>query len=128
MAAGGVMPGSTYIKEPHPVDVYVGKRLRMRRKLLGLSQDDLGKQVGITFQQIQKYERGVNRMGASRLWEFAQALQISEAYFFDGYNNDQAGDDLHSEENEKLLTVYYHIADPMLRSKAIRILETLSES
>ena len=127
MATGGIMSGSKHMKEPHPVDAYVGKQLRMRRKLLGLSQDDLGKKVGITFQQIQKYESGVNRMGASRMWEFAQALEISEAYFFDGYNNDQTNDDLYSEENEKLLTAYYSIADSHLRSKAIKILETLSE-
>lgn len=82
MVAGRMMSGSKYIKESHPVDVYVGHRLRMRRKLLGLSQDDLGKEVGVTFQQIQKYERGVNRMGASRMWEFAKALKIPEAYFF----------------------------------------------
>jgi transcriptional regulator with XRE-family HTH domain len=54
-------------KPPHPVDVHVGKRLRLRRSALGMSQDDLGKQVGITFQQIQKYERGTNRISASRI-------------------------------------------------------------
>jgi transcriptional regulator with XRE-family HTH domain len=54
----------------HPVDIYVGKRLRMRRTILGMSQEALGNSTGVTFQQIQKYERGVNRVGASRLFEF----------------------------------------------------------
>jgi len=67
----------------HPVDIHVGKRLRSRRTLLGMSQEELGKSVGVTFQQIQKYERGLNRIGSSRLYEFACILGVSVTYFFE---------------------------------------------
>jgi transcriptional regulator with XRE-family HTH domain len=67
----------------HPVDIHVGTRLRQRRSLLGMSQTKLGQAVGLTFQQIQKYERGVNRMGSSRLYEFAKVLDVPVSFFFD---------------------------------------------
>jgi len=76
--------GSTGRRDrPHEVDVHVGQRLRMRRTLLGLSQGELARSVGLTFQQIQKYERGVNRIGASRLAEFAIALDVPTGWFFE---------------------------------------------
>jgi transcriptional regulator with XRE-family HTH domain len=76
--------GSTGRRDrPHEVDVHVGQRLRMRRTLLGLSQGELARSVGLTFQQIQKYERGVNRIGASRLAEFAIALDVPPGWFFE---------------------------------------------
>ena len=68
---------------PHEVDIHVGQRLRLRRTLLGLSQGELGRRVGLTFQQIQKYERGANRIGASRLAEFAEALGVPPGWFFE---------------------------------------------
>ncbi|AJD54436.1 Transcriptional regulator, contains XRE-family HTH domain [Thalassospira xiamenensis M-5 = DSM 17429] len=68
---------------PHAVDIHVGKRLRMRRTLLGLTQNAVAKSVGLTFQQLQKYERGGNRIGASRLYDLAQALDVPVSYFFD---------------------------------------------
>src|SRR4029453_12111501 len=67
----------------HPVDVHVGARMRQRRTLLGMSQEKLGTAVGLTFQQIQKYERGSNRIGSSRLYEFAKVLDVPVSYFFD---------------------------------------------
>jgi transcriptional regulator with XRE-family HTH domain len=67
----------------HPVDVHVGARMRQRRSLLGMSQTNLGTAVGLTFQQIQKYERGSNRIGSSRLFEFAKVLDVPVSYFFD---------------------------------------------
>src|SRR5215467_11922266 len=67
----------------HPVDVHVGARMRQRRTLLGMSQEKLGTAVGLTFQQIQKYERGSNRIGSSRLFEFAKVLDVPVTYFFD---------------------------------------------
>ncbi len=69
--------------DPHHVDRHVGRRLRMRRLLLGMSQERLGELLGLTFQQIQKYERGTNRLGASRLFEAARALEVDVAFFFD---------------------------------------------
>ncbi|MEO0398150.1 MAG: helix-turn-helix transcriptional regulator [Pseudomonadota bacterium] len=68
----------------HPVDLYVGKRLRQRRRLLGLTQQKLADAVSIRFQQIQKYESGANRISASRLWALAKALEVPVAYFFEG--------------------------------------------
>jgi transcriptional regulator with XRE-family HTH domain len=68
----------------HPVDVHVGKRLRQRRTMLGLSQEALGDAVGITFQQVQKYEKGTNRISASRLYGFARILGVRVLYFFEG--------------------------------------------
>ena len=67
----------------HPVDAHVGIRMRQRRTLLGMSQTRLGDAVGLTFQQVQKYERGANRVGSSRLFEFAKALDVPVSYFFD---------------------------------------------
>jgi len=67
---------------PHPIDITVGQRLRMRRKLIGLSQENLAEKVGLTFQQVQKYERGVNRVSASRLAQFADILGVSVSFFF----------------------------------------------
>ena len=67
----------------HPVDIHVGARLRQRRNLVGLSQTKLSESVGLTFQQIQKYERGTNRISSSRLYEFAKVLDVSVSYFFD---------------------------------------------
>lgn len=73
--------GRTPEGEPNPVDVYVGSRLRLRRTVLNLSQEKLAALAGLTFQQIQKYERGMNRIGASRLYDFAQILEVPVSYF-----------------------------------------------
>lgn len=71
-------------RSPNPVDLHVGGRIRMRRKLLGVSQERLADDLGLTFQQVQKYERGANRVSASKLYEIAKSLQTSISYFFDG--------------------------------------------
>ena len=68
----------------HPVDVHVGKRIRHRRWMVGMTQQQLAEQVGIKFQQIQKYETGMNRVSASRLWDISEALSVSVSFFFDG--------------------------------------------
>lgn len=69
---------------PHPVDVHVGKRIRHRRWLAGMTQQQLAESVGIKFQQIQKYETGANRVSASRLWDIAKSMDVDVAFFFDG--------------------------------------------
>ena len=69
---------------PHPVDVYVGGRVRLRRIFLGYSQEKLGLALGLTFQQIQKYERGINRISASKLYELSSLLDVSMEFFFEG--------------------------------------------
>jgi len=76
----------------HPIDLHVGKRLRQRRRLLGLTQQKLAEAVDIRFQQIQKYESGANRISASRLWALAQALDVPVAYFFEGVEADPTSD------------------------------------
>lgn len=69
---------------PNPVDVYVGSRVRLRRTMLGMSQEKLGELLGLTFQQVQKYERGTNRVSASRLYDLARVLQVPISHFFEG--------------------------------------------
>ncbi len=74
----------------HPVDVHVGKRIRHRRWLVGMTQQQLAESVGIKFQQIQKYETGMNRVSASRLWDIASTLSVPVSFFFEGLNGDSA--------------------------------------
>lgn len=73
----------------HPVDVHVGKRVRHRRWLIGMTQQQLAEQVGIKFQQIQKYETGANRVSASRLWDIAEALDVPVSFFFEGLDEQE---------------------------------------
>jgi transcriptional regulator with XRE-family HTH domain len=75
---------------PNPVDLHVGARIRMRRKMLGVSQEKLAEELGLTFQQVQKYERGANRVSASKLYEIARALSAPVSYFFDGLSDPTA--------------------------------------
>lgn len=82
----------------HPVDVHVGKRIRHRRWLVGMTQQQLAELVGIKFQQIQKYETGANRVSASRLWDIADALDVPVSFFFEGIESDRAA----SEANESV--------------------------
>ena len=71
-------------KQPNPIDIHVGSRVRLRRMMLGMSQEKLGESLGITFQQIQKYEKGTNRIGASRLQQISNILQVPVSFFFEG--------------------------------------------
>ena len=82
--------GKTPQGGPNPVDVHVGKRIRMRRNLLGWSQEKLGSLLGLTFQQVQKYEKGLNRVSASRLWDFSVVLDTSVSFFFEDMDVDVA--------------------------------------
>jgi transcriptional regulator with XRE-family HTH domain len=77
---GGDEKGS---RRPNPIDVHVGSRVRFRRMLLGMSQEKLGEKLGLTFQQVQKYEKGINRIGASRLFDLAQVLGVSVQFFYE---------------------------------------------
>jgi transcriptional regulator with XRE-family HTH domain len=70
-------------RRPNPIDVHVGSRVRFRRMLLGMSQEKLGEKLGLTFQQVQKYEKGINRIGASRLFDLAQVLGVSVQFFYE---------------------------------------------
>ncbi|MEM7719991.1 MAG: helix-turn-helix transcriptional regulator [Pseudomonadota bacterium] len=81
----------------HPVDVHVGKRIRHRRWLVGMTQQQLAESVGIKFQQIQKYETGMNRVSASRLWDIAVVLSVPVSFFFEGLSEDAQDADLQAE-------------------------------
>ncbi|MGV6889934.1 helix-turn-helix domain-containing protein [Rhodophyticola sp. SM2404] len=107
----------------HPVDIHVGKRIRQRRWMLSLTQQQLADQVGIKFQQIQKYETGMNRVSASRLWDIATALQAEVSFFFDGLegpeeNADMADlpkDILANKEALELVRCYYAMPENQRR-------------
>ncbi|RMB08931.1 helix-turn-helix domain-containing protein [Eilatimonas milleporae] len=123
-------------KTPDPIDVHVGHRVRARRKMLGLSQTQLGNELGVTFQQVQKYERGTNRIGSSRLFRMSTALDVPVAYFFEGaetklpgYNPTPQGVDgetFEKEETQELVEAYYRIADPRIRKKVLGLARLLA--
>ncbi len=82
--------GRTPTGQPNPIDVHVGNRIRLRRTLLGLSQEKLASLLGLTFQQVQKYERGMNRVGASRLWDIGKVLNVPIEFFYEDMDIDVA--------------------------------------
>lgn len=82
--------GRTPTGQPNPIDIHVGNRIRLRRTLLGLSQEKLASLLGLTFQQVQKYERGTNRVGASRLWDISRVLEVSVSFFYDDMDKEVA--------------------------------------
>ena len=130
---------------PNPVDIHVGARLRLRRTLLGMSQDKLGQALGLTFQQIQKYERGANRIGSSRLYQLGQILDVPVSYFFDDMTEDIAApyrrhgakgladqaqqlyvdDSLTRRETLELARAYYRITDPKVRKQLFELTKSL---
>ncbi len=98
---------------PRPVDVHVGGRVKARRTLIGMSRKELGKHVGLTFQQIQKYERGMNRIAASRLWQFSLVLGRPISWFFEGIGKQKRkGDDLVVKRETLKLVRYFSACDP----------------
>jgi len=125
-------------RSPNPVDVHVGSRVRLRRLLLGLSQEKLGDELGVTFQQVQKYERGANRIGASRLYRVAKVLQVPIGFFFEGLEaapvagfaeGDQTpliDDFINSPEGVQLAAAFARIRDPAVRRKLLELARTLA--
>lgn len=129
---------------PSPIDVHVGSRIRLRRTLLGMSQERLGDQLGLTFQQIQKYERGVNRVGASRLYDLARVLDVPISFFFDDLpdgllgsgqrrnpafadSQDPFGDDaMTRRETLELVRAYYRITDPTQRKRVFELIKSMA--
>jgi len=132
--------------KPNPVDIHVGARLRMRRSLMGFSQERLADAIGLTFQQIQKYERGTNRVSASRLYQFSKVLDVPISFFYEnyseggsvlGYNGDGDGeangfnlDDEIMEKREtlELIRVYYSLPDAALRKDLLKMIKTMAGS
>lgn len=127
-------------KKPNPIDVHVGGRIRLRRNMIGMSQEKLGEHLGITFQQVQKYEKGTNRVGASRLQAIASFLEVPVAYFFEGAPGDGSprgfADDgqtayvidfLSSAEGLQLNRAFARIDDPKVRRRIIDLVRALAD-
>jgi transcriptional regulator with XRE-family HTH domain len=129
-------------KQPNPIDIHVGSRVRLRRMMLGMSQEKLGENLGITFQQIQKYEKGTNRIGASRLQHIARVLTVPVSFFFEdapGAVASEPGangmterpsasyvvDFLSSSEGIQLNKAFIRIKDAKIRRKVIELVRTL---
>ena len=126
------------LRKPSHVDAHVGSRIRLRRKLLGLSQQQLAQRLGLTFQQVQKYERGVNRVSASKLYETAQVLGAPVTHFFEGldgephFDRPPAGEAavtafLMTPEGLELATLFPRIPKGRMRHQVLELVRTLSE-
>ncbi len=134
-------------RQAHPVDVHVGGRVRLRRVFLGYSQEKLANALGLTFQQIQKYERGANRISASKLYELSRILSVPVTYFFEGVESggEEAGNgadaaaggsSVHSSDPDftnqretlQLISSYYRIPDSKVRAEVLSLLKTLGRS
>ena len=133
-------------RRPNPVDIHVGSRVRFRRMLLGMSQERLGEKLGLTFQQVQKYEKGVNRIGASRLFELSRVLGVSVSFFYDeapdhmaaplevgavrGFAEmpaeSYASDFLSSREGLELNKAFARISDPKVRRTIVDLVRSLA--
>jgi transcriptional regulator with XRE-family HTH domain len=145
----GVEPmiGTEKESRPSPIDIHVGSRIRLRRTLLGMSQERLGESLGLTFQQVQKYERGVNRVGASRLFDLSRVLDVPISFFFDdmpdslatsfgGFTSRRSGtlsesqdpfadDTLSRRETLELVRAYYRITDPAVRKRVFDLIKSM---
>ncbi len=130
---------------PNAVDRHVGSRIRLRRQLLNLSQEKLGEELGVTFQQVQKYERGTNRISASRLYELGRILDVQVSYFYEGMTDDVIGgqrpsdndhnhdtpdgqDPFAKRETLELVRSYYKISHPIVRRRVYALVKALSGS
>jgi transcriptional regulator with XRE-family HTH domain len=128
-------------KKPNPVDTHVGSRVRLRRTMLGMSQEKLGEALGITFQQIQKYEKGSNRIGASRLQRISEVLNVAISFFFEDLPGGAAAaglaepsgpdyvvDFLSTSEGLQLNRAFVKIGDPKVRRRIIDLVRSLGDS
>ncbi len=124
-------------RHPNPVDLHVGARIRMRRKILGVSQERLADDLGLTFQQVQKYERGANRVSASKLYEIAKSLQSPVGYFFEGLVDATTGmsetgdnfvhDFLMTDEGLELATVFPRISRAKVRRRILDLVRSMAD-
>jgi transcriptional regulator with XRE-family HTH domain len=137
--------GRPKLDSPSPIDIHVGARVRLRRTLLGMSQERLGNAIGLTFQQIQKYERGANRIGASRLFDMARVLDVPIGYFFEEMASDPTAeapqpvevapdapagksehDTMGKRETLELVRAYYRIPDAHLRRRLFELAKAMA--
>jgi len=135
--------GRTASGKPNPVDIHVGARVRLRRTLLGMSQEKLGEAIGLTFQQVQKYERGANRVGASRLYDLSRVLEVPVSFFFDDMPDEISSKSVHERremsespdpfdndpmnrrETLELVRAYYRITDPTQRKRVFELVKSM---
>ncbi|MBR9825081.1 MAG: helix-turn-helix transcriptional regulator [Alphaproteobacteria bacterium] len=130
---------SAQSRGPNPVDIHVGSRIRLRRQLLRMSQEKLGDELGVTFQQVQKYERGANRVGASRLYRLSRVLEVPVQFFFEGLSetapdlgmadNDQTPivyDFIQSSDGVSLAESFSRIKDAKVRRRVLELVRTLA--
>jgi len=135
--------GRTATGKPNPVDIHVGARVRLRRTLLGMSQEKLGEAIGLTFQQVQKYERGANRVGASRLYDLSRVLEVPVSFFFDDMPDEISSKSVHERremsespdpfdndpmnrrETLELVRAYYRITDPTQRKRVFELVKSM---
>ena len=128
---------------PDPIDIHVGSRVRMRRTLLGMSQEKLGNALSLTFQQIQKYERGANRIGSSRLYKLSHILDVPVGYFFEEMQKETVNrakglsdsnpetfeqDQLAKRETLELVRAYYKVTDPKVRKRLFELVKAVAKS
>ena len=129
--------------QPHPIDIHVGSRVRMRRVLLGMSQEELGRNLGLTFQQVQKYEKGTNRVSASRLAQIAEILGVTPMFFFDALPEGATGTKkngaaaaekapiesiLQSPDGLQLNRAFARIEDPKVRRTLVDLVKAVADS
>ncbi len=133
-------------RKPNPMDIHVGSRVRLRRMVIGMSQEKLGEKMGLTFQQIQKYEKGTNRIGASRLFQLSQILDVPVQFFFEDAPMSAAGrsaaaaagfaesrteayllDFLNSRDGLELNRAFVKITDPKVRKRVVELVRALSD-
>ena len=131
---------------PNPIDIHVGARVRLRRNLLGLTLQTLAKAVGVSYQQLQKYEWGVNRIGASRLFNLSRVLDVPVSFFFEDLSPAAAGarkrrakglseapaaaldsDVLNKRETGELIRAYYRVKDPRVRKRVLDLLQVIGK-
>ena len=123
----------------NPVDIHVGQKLLLRRNMMNMSQEEVGNAVGVTFQQIQKYEKGANRIGASRLFEIAKILKVNVDYFFDGIEKQAAAQGfaesgqsdfefqkIENKESMALVRAFNKIESPVVRKRILSMVQSLS--
>ncbi|HYE48061.1 MAG TPA: helix-turn-helix domain-containing protein [Azospirillaceae bacterium] len=138
--------GRPKMDKPNPIDVHVGSRVRLRRTLLGMSQEKLGEAIGLTFQQVQKYERGANRIGASRLFDLSRVLDVPVSFFFDDMPDEEGAapsavdesavqeavaaetDPLAKRETLELVRAYYRISDPGVRKRLFELTKSVANA
>jgi transcriptional regulator with XRE-family HTH domain len=129
----------TSSRGPNPIDIHVGSRIRLRRQLMKMSQEKLGDELGVTFQQVQKYERGANRVGASRLYRLSRVLEVPVQFFFEGLSdqapvktmadNDQTPivyDFIQSSDGVSLAESFSRIKDAKVRRRVLELVRTLA--